>query len=57
MEKNSVITRATDILNSFNQLDEDTQDKILNGVKCLAFLHNLADTDRAQKDLPPAQTA
>lgn len=36
--------RAKAILDNFNQLDETLQDKLLNGVKCLAFLQRLAET-------------
>lgn len=37
------IRKEKDLLDNFNELPESLQDKLLNGVKCLAFLHDLAD--------------
>ena len=36
-------TRAKTLLDNFNALPDHIQDKLLNGVKCLEFLQNLAD--------------
>lgn len=36
-------TQAKAILDNFNTLPENIQVKILNGVKCLKFLQDLAD--------------
>lgn len=36
--------QAKKLLDDFNSLDEQTQDKLLNGVKSLAWLYSLAET-------------
>lgn len=50
--------QAKDLVDDFNRLDEKVQDKLLNGVKCLAFLYDLANTkngDAAEHCNVPAQ--
>ena len=50
MNREQITNQAKDLLDNFNRIDETTQDKLLNGIKCLAFLQNLAsikDTDNA----------
>lgn len=42
-------TQTEHLIDNFNRLDEKIQDKLLNGVKCLAFLHDLADTNDDDK--------
>jgi hypothetical protein len=42
------IQESIDAINSFNQLDDSLRDKLLNGVKCLVFLQDLANS----KDKP-----
>lgn len=32
------------LLENFEKLDDEVQDKLLNGVKCLSFLYDLPDT-------------
>lgn len=32
------------MIDQFPKIDVDIQDKLLNGVKCLAFLYSMADT-------------
>ena len=36
--------QAKQLLENFSKISQDTQDKLLNGVKCLAFLYDLADS-------------
>ena len=43
MNSEQITNQAKDLLDNFNRIDETTQDKLLNGIKCLAFLQNLAD--------------
>lgn len=38
------VEQAKQMLENFAKIDSDTQDKLLNGVKCLAFLYDIADT-------------
>ncbi len=45
--------QAKDLLKNFNRVDESVQDKLLNGVKCLAFLYDLKDTDGTDKVSSP----
>ena len=35
--------RAKDLLDNFNRIDENVQDKLLNGVKCMATVFDLAN--------------
>lgn len=51
------IDRAKEILDNFNRVDESVQDKLINGVKCLAFLYDLSETNDAEKAPLPAQPA
>lgn len=53
MEMDIQQTRET--VDIFNTLDENVRDKLLNGIKCLLFLQNLADTnDDEQSPVQPA---
>ena len=45
------------LLENFNRIDEAVQAKLINGVKSLAFLYSLTDTDDAEKAPLPAQPA
>lgn len=50
--------QAKDLLENFNSLDDHVQDKLLNGVKSLAWLYSLAetkdDTDNKSLNAQPA---
>ena len=46
--------RAKDLLDNFNRVDENVQDKLLNGVKCMATVFDLAEVKRDQLDAAPA---
>lgn len=48
------LQQSRDLLDSYNKLDEKTQDKLINGVKCLALLQDLANTEK-DNDKPAAQ--
>ena len=44
--------QARDLLKNFNSLDEAVKDKLLNGVKCLAFLQDLVDVKDDAEEVP-----
>ncbi len=52
------LEQAKKLLDDFNSFDEQTQDKLLNGVKSLAWLYSLAETkddaDNKSLDAQPA---
>ena len=43
------------LLENFNRIDEAVQAKLINGVKSLAFLYSLTDSDDAEKEPIPAR--
>lgn len=43
METTKVLDKAIRLLDDFRKLDENSQDKIVGGVQCLAFLQTLVD--------------
>ena len=45
MCEDKTLQQSRDALQAFNKLDEKIRDKILNGVKCLAFLQDLSDIE------------
>lgn len=45
------------LLENFNRIDEAVQAKLINGVKSLAFLYSLTDSDDVEKAPLPAQPA
>lgn len=42
--------QAKELLENFNHVDETVQNKLLNGVKCLAFLYDLTDETKDDAD-------
>ena len=47
--------QARDLLDNFNRLDDETRDKLTNGVEWLAFLQGMAKT--TDEDDVPALSA
>lgn len=43
MVKEQQLQQSRELLNIYNRLDKEVQDKLINGVKCLVFLQDLAD--------------
>lgn len=56
MDEEKTLQQSREALQAFNRIDEKIRDKILNGVKCLAFLQDLADI-KDDTDNAPAQPA
>lgn len=46
--------RAESLLEVFNRIDDDAQDKLLNGVKCYDFLCKLVDIKNDDEQNAPA---
>lgn len=47
--------QTKELLENFSRVDDAVQDKLINGVKCLAFLYDLTDTDKTDKENLPLQ--
>lgn len=57
MDNDRELQESRDAVKAFNSLDEKLRDKLLNGVKFLAFLQDLADISDDDDEPATAQTA
>lgn len=50
--------QVKELVENFNRIDEVTQDKLLTGVKCMAFVNDLASSkENSDKETLSAQSA
>jgi len=57
MDNDRELQESRDAVKAFNSLDEKLRDKLLNGIKFLAFLQDLADISDDDDEPATAQTA
>lgn len=57
MDNDRELQESRDAVKAFNSLDEKLRDKLLNGVKFLAFLQDLADISDDDDEPATAQNA
>lgn len=50
------IQQSRDLLDNFNQLDNETRGKLVNGVEWLAFLQNMAATSDDKEQSAPTES-
>ena len=50
------VEQAKQMLENFAKIDSGTQDKLLNGVKCLAFLYDMVDVKDNELPSQPVAT-
>lgn len=56
MDNDRELQESRDAVKAFNSLDEKLRDKLLNGIKVLAFLQDLADISDDDDEPATAQT-
>lgn len=52
-EHEKEMQQARNLVENYNQLSDDTREKLANGVEWLAFLQKMASTENAYKKIAP----